>query len=230
MADNYKLPGSSYDELIKIIIAYSTGKVGVPLSLDSLAQTTGMDKTIISRNNGFLVQLALISEGNKKSPTQEGYDLGRAYSLKQNEQVVKIWRNIILNDEFLSRMISAIKIRNGMEKASFINHILYSSGCSSNNNTKAGASAVIEILKVAMLVQEADGKIIAAEEDSIQNDTSIEITDERSKNQLMPSLSLSQSQMKPSYTNNVVININITATVEELDQLTEKLHSLLKNI
>ena len=55
MSESFKLPGSSYEELTKIIKAYSTGKIGVPMSLDAVAQTTGMDKTVVSRNNGFLV-------------------------------------------------------------------------------------------------------------------------------------------------------------------------------
>ena len=41
MAEMYKLPGSSYEELIKIIKAYSLGKSGVAVSLDELVQATG---------------------------------------------------------------------------------------------------------------------------------------------------------------------------------------------
>ena len=51
MAEMYKLPGSSYEELIKIIKAYSLGKSGVAVSLDELVQATGMSKTIISTQN-----------------------------------------------------------------------------------------------------------------------------------------------------------------------------------
>lgn len=167
MSETYKLPGSSYEEFVKIIKAYATGKNGIPMTLDTVAQTAGMDKTIVSRNNGFLVQLSLISEGNKKSPTQDGIDLGRAYTLKMVDEIIRLWRNIIEADEFLSRMLSAIKIRNGMEKTSFINHIIYSSGSNNNNNTRAGASTIIEIYKVAGLVQETDGKIVAYEDEEI---------------------------------------------------------------
>ena len=63
MAENFKLPGSSYEELVKIIKAYSTGKIGTPMALDAVAQATGMDKTVVSRNNAFLVQMGFISEG-----------------------------------------------------------------------------------------------------------------------------------------------------------------------
>ena len=142
MAENFKLPGSSYEELIKIVKAYATGKVGAPMSLEVVAQTAKMDKTIVSRNNGFLVQLTLISEGNKKAPTQLGSDLGRAYSLNMNEEIIQIWQNAIETNEFLTRMLSAIKIRNGMERTEFVNHILYSSGSSTNNNTRTGASTI----------------------------------------------------------------------------------------
>ena len=50
MSEIYKLPGSSYEELIKIIRAYAAAsKNGAAVSLAEVAQSTGMDKTIISR-------------------------------------------------------------------------------------------------------------------------------------------------------------------------------------
>ena len=81
MADNFKLPGSSYEEIIKIIKAYSSGKEGQAQPLDAIAQASGIDRTIVSRNNGFLLQMQLLMEGAKKTPTSECFSLGRAYSL-----------------------------------------------------------------------------------------------------------------------------------------------------
>ena len=231
MADNYKLPGSSYEEFVKIIKAYSTGKVGSPMSLETLAQTTGMDKTIVSRNNGFLVQLSLVSEGNKKAPTQECFDLGRAYNLKIEEQIVLLWRTLIEKDEFLTRMLSAIKIRNGMEKASFINHILYSSGSSNNNSTRAGASTIIEIYKVAKLVEESDGKIIAIDTEEVQTyDINLPSTEktfvEQTTNSFSATLQNSQANSAPAIT----ININVNVTVDEIDSLSDKLKILIDTL
>lgn len=227
MSETYKLPGSSYEEFVKIIKAYATGKIGIPMTLETVAQTAGMDKTIVSRNNGFLVQLSLISDGNKKSPTQEGLDLGRAYSLKMDEQVAKTWKTIIEKDEFLSRMLSAIKIRNGMEKSSFINHILYSSGSSNNNNTRAGASTIVEIYKVAGLVEENDGKIIALDEESIDvNDyTDVVAKKEQNQKRVNPVKSTQVYSDKK-----IIININIDAKVEDLGVLSDKLKNLIENI
>lgn len=231
MAESFKLPGSSYEEFVKILKAYGTGKIGNPMTLTAVAQTAGMDKTIVSRNNGFLVQLSLISEGNKKSPTQEGLDLGRAYSLKMDEQVVRIWRTIIENDEFLSRMLSAVRIRNGMEKTSFVNHILYSSGSSNTNSTRAGASTIIEIYKVAKLVDEQDGQIVAceltdtdvSESDSNRNETII--TSEESASNFSSSIIQNETTGKK-----IVININIDAKVDEIDDLADKIKNLMDSL
>ena len=231
MAENYKLPGSSYEEFVKIIKAYSTGKVGVPMALDTVAQTAGMDKTIVSRNNGFLIQLSLISEGAKKSPTQEGLNLGRAYTLKMNDQIVYNWRKLIENDEFLNRMLSAIRIRNGMEKTSFVNHIIYSSGSSNTNNTRAGASTIIEIYKVAGLVQETDGKIIAVDENELVSSnlssfsTGAENVGERIYETPVANILPCQ---KPE--NRITINVNINISLDEMDTLTEKIKNLIDNL
>ncbi|MCI8510191.1 MAG: hypothetical protein HFJ06_16820 [Lachnospiraceae bacterium] len=227
MSETYKLPGSSYEEFVKIIKAYATGKIAIPMTLETVAQTAGMDKTIVSRNNGFLVQLSLISDGNKKSPTQEGLDLGRAYSLKMDEQVAKTWKTIIERDEFLSRMLSAIKIRNGMEKSSFINHILYSSGSSNNNNTRAGASTIVEIYKVAGLVEENDGKIIALDEESIDVNDYTDVVAKKEQNS-ETSQPVKSTQVYSD--KKIIININIDAKVEDLDVLSDKLKNLIENI
>ena len=232
MAENFKLPGSSYEELIKIVKAYATGKVGAPMSLEVVAQTAKMDKTIVSRNNGFLVQLTLISEGNKKAPTQLGSDLGRAYSLNMNEEIIQIWQNAIETNEFLTRMLSAIKIRNGMERTEFVNHILYSSGSSTNNNTRTGASTIIEIYKVAQLITEDDGKIIATERDTL-----VKNEDSRGPQSTMGETNstdvISVPVPLPSVTtthSSISLNINLDVSLEDFDLLNEKIKLLIKSL
>lgn len=160
MAEIYKLPGSSYEELIKIIKAYSFGKSGVAVSLDELAQTTGMPKTVISRNNGFLVQTKLISEGTKKAATDLGKQIGKAYELNMAEQIQKCWNQVIDNDEFLSRMISTIQIKGKLSKTEFVNHIVFSSSTGNSSTARAGAAAIIEIFKIISLVEEQDGNLV----------------------------------------------------------------------
>lgn len=227
MADNFKLPGSSYEEVIKIIKAYSSGKEGQAQPLDAISQASGIDRTIVSRNNGFLLQMQLLMEGAKKTPTSECFSLGRAYSLNMREEVQKIWKMLIENNEFLTRMFSAVKIRNGMDKTAFINHILYSAG-STTSASKVGANTIIELFKDAGMVMEEDGKIIAVEREST-NDESEEIKQSyRIKDTEQTDRIHDNKQVKNSTIINV--NINITASVDQLDDLNEKIKQLLKSI
>ena len=184
MTDSYKLPGSSYDELIKIIQAYSSSRNGTAISLNEVAQASGMAKTVISRNNGFLVQTKLVTEGAKKAATDLCIKLGRAYAMQINEQITLLWNEIVNNDDFLNRMISTIQIKGEMAKTEFVNHIVFSSGNNKTNNARAGAAAIIEILKLTQLIDEKEGMISAKSGKSI---TSVEAS----------SLTLEKNPCKP---------------------------------
>ena len=146
MAETFKLPCSSYEELIKLFQAYANTKEGTALSLDEITQATGVPRTIVSKNNGFMVQVGLITEGNKKAATETGRALGRAYTSKITDEVERIWKEIIAEVDFLNRMLSAVRIRNGMDRSSFINHIIYSSGLKDAKESRAGAGALPEYL------------------------------------------------------------------------------------
>lgn len=153
------MPTSSYEELLKLIQAYADVKEGVALSLDQVSQATGMPRTSVSKNNGFMVQIGLITEGSKKAATE----IGRAYLSKLDYEVERIWHEITAEVDFLNRMISAVRIRNGMDRSNFINHIIYSSGQKDSKETHAGAGAIIEILKSVNILSEADGKIVVVQ-------------------------------------------------------------------
>lgn len=227
MADNFKLPGSSYEELTKIIKAYASGKEGEPQTLDAIAQSTGMDRTVVSRNNGFLMQMELLSEGNKKTPTSECFSLGRAYSLGIQEEIEKTWKNLIENNEFLTRMISAIKIRNGMDRTGLINHILYSAG-STSGSAKVGANTIIEIFKAANLVIEEDGKIKTVNDTANNERQNTDGQKSEGENVQIP---IANTTKMMSSTGSIVnININIDASVGEIEELSEKIKMLLKSI
>lgn len=228
MADNFKLPGSSYEEFTKIISAYASGKPGQAMSLDVVAQYASMDKTIVSRNNGFLVQCGLISEGNQKAATEVGIRLGRAYQLQMDAEIARIWRDLVENDEFLMRMLSAIRIRKAMEKTAFINHIVYSSGASAGKHSKTGAITLVELLKVSELVIEQDGQILAT---SIVPSNAVDKESESSEKSTL--VTHTTEEVIPHQINahsTIHINININVSVDELDALQEKLKSLTDSL
>ena len=56
------------------------------MSLDTVAQAASVYKTMISRNNEFLVQCGVITGGNQKAATNFGNQLARVYSLKEERK------------------------------------------------------------------------------------------------------------------------------------------------
>ena len=226
MAENFRLPAASMEELLKVIQAYANAKEGTAMSIDEIAQATGMPRTSVSANNGFLVQVGLIGEGNKKAATETGRNLGRAYMSKITDEVERIWKEIVAEDDFLNRMISAVRIRGGMDKASFVNHIIYSSGQNDNKKTRTGATAVIDIMKSVSLIDETDGKITVIENAlALSSEEKAESLTEKSDDSILVG-------QRKIYGNNasVVININVNCSVDELDDLACKIKELLKTI
>ena len=119
-----------------------------------------------------------------------------------------------------------------MEKSSFINHILYSSGSSTNKNTRTGASTIIDIYKAANLVAEEDGKIIATQVDGSEEGNYITPEDVAEPAQMV---SPKAETDKPPYVvtssgTNVTININLNIGVDDLDDLPNKLVNLINAI
>lgn len=232
MAENFKVPGSSYEEIVKIIKAYASGKSGQGMNLEDVAQSSGMDKTVVSRNNGFLVSTELISEGNKKIPSDYCMNLGRAYTLNMVDEVKKIWAKVIDANEFLMKMLTAIKVRNGMEKTNFLSHILYSAGLTTKG-AKTGANTIIEIFKVANLVEEVDGQITACiggtdseEISEVGGDVPPTIATQKNVSEKNEVISIQKGSLSP-YIN---LNINIEVKGSELDELPEKIKLLLDSI
>lgn len=229
MADSFKLPSSSYEEVIKIIQAYASQKEGAVVSLDEISQATGIPRTAVSANNGFLVQVGVINEGNKKSATDIGRNLGRAYISKIEYEIERIWKEIIADNDFLSRMISAVRIRGGMDRSNFLNHIIYSSGQKDTKQNRAGASAIIELLKSINVLDETDGKLTVSDSlDHISQNTSS--SQEQTESQLKKERVDSVNIIKPCSKASVIININVDCTVDELDELSKKLKTIISDL
>ena len=159
MGEEFKLPASSYEELIKIIKAYGQAKEN-HTSLGELQKLCGVPSTQISRNSGFLLAVNITEGGKIKVVSEKGLILSRALQHDIPEETAKAWRDIINENDFLTKMVTAIKIRNGMDQQSFQSHIAYSSGQSNNKYVKTGSGTVIDILKIANLISETDGKFV----------------------------------------------------------------------
>jgi hypothetical protein len=221
--EKFKLPRSSYEELIKIIIAY--GKSDKPASLKDLYQGTGINTTGISDNNSFLLAVGLIEGGKAKSPTEKCRELSSALDHNYADKIANGWTVVIRENEFLSKILQAISIRKGMEESQLQTHIAYSAGESKSHAVMTGARTVIDILRHSGMVEEKDGHIVVSGIITLgteETGTRIDVSPEPAK------VSGTKSSSISSYTFHIEIRIN--ATPSELDGLGEKLKALRRSL
>lgn len=160
MAEEFNLPGSSFEEVQKIIKGYSHAPENA--SLDSLSKLTGLHSTVISRNNKFLTDIGLITGGMKKTATELGKRLGRALDHKQAEDGRRYWKEAVQTNEKVSGLVTTVRIKGGMSEKDFSDHVLYVSGQKNNAGNRTGARCVVDVLLAGGLLQEADGKLNVA--------------------------------------------------------------------
>jgi hypothetical protein len=152
----FAVPSNSYSELQKIIKAYA--HAGKKISLTEASKLTGMHTTAISGCNKFLVQLGILSGGSNKQSTELGAKLGKAMEHNQEAETKRLLAQIVSASEFLSNVVSSIRIKGGMDEDSLVSHILYVASQKSSAYAKTGARAIVAILTDSGVVEEVDGK------------------------------------------------------------------------
>lgn len=231
--DKFRLPGSSYEELVKIIRAYS--HPSGPASPADVANVIGIHETVVSRNNGFLLAAGVVEGGNRKSLTDPGRQLARALDHNMADEIARQWRSIVEQTEFLERLVSAVRIRNGMEPASLQTHVAYTAGQPNKGTVKTGSATVVEILKTAGLLQERDGKLHSVGAEGTQPDVA--------ESGVIHETATAVRRPEPAETFrapaidvavgtgvSVQIRVAVNCSVDELPQLAENLGRLLRDL
>jgi hypothetical protein len=227
MAEIFRLPGSSFEELSKIIASY--GNVQGEASPNDVARLAAVDPTVISRNNAFLMSLELIEErkSRKKAVTDLGRDLGRAIEHGMTDRQQELWRQVALKNEFLKQLVSSVRIRNGMDAASFASHVAYSAGLPKSAATSTGARAVLGVLQAGGLVQAAEGRIVAVE---IVSAEPYNPPNPPNRSTPGPTVQLEVSRDRIPTGVTVQIQVMIQAKPDELDGLGRRLRDLMAEI
>lgn len=242
MSEEFSLPGSSYAEVSKIIQGYAS--LGKPASLSDISKAIGMDTTVISRNAKFLVSVGILLAGKNKAPTPLGSLLGHALTHDQNEEVRRLWARVVDEDEFLKGIVSAIRIRKGMDENALESHIAYSAGAKKNSRTATGCGTIIEVLRVAEAIGDEDGKFVARLPSQPQVPVSgQESTDGPSGPTLKPNIPTSVHAPSTTHVAQVpiaataascglAININIEVACEaaDLDMLGKRLRRIIDDL
>ena len=170
----FRLPGSPYEELVNIIVAYGTreeaARAGDVGKLDSVHQSS------VSRNNAFLTEIGVLQGESKKLITRRGRELAVALARKDRAEIRSNWRAIVAASEFLQNVVSAVKLREGMLYPTVQAYIAHAAGQPRNKPVMNGAGAIIEILKASGMLKEEAGELVATfderPEDSVPEDGS----------------------------------------------------------
>jgi hypothetical protein len=219
--ERFKLPGSSLDEVFKIVQGYAT--FGKPASLTDIAKNTGMHGSSISRNAGFLLSIGVIKGGRDKSITEIGRKLGLALLHNVQEEIESILSEIVAEDEFLKNILAAVRIRKGMDESSLRSHIAYSAGLP-KNSSNAGTGAVVELLKRSGNLKTEDGKLVVSA--PIARSTSIESVAPQEKAEPIAAQSVIRS-FEATSPFSISIRIEVQCSPQDLDGLGLKLKKVV---
>src|SRR5690606_18578564 len=122
-----------------------------------------MDPTQVSRNNGFFVSIGVLDGGRKKSLTAAGRELAKALDYEMPDQIEAAWYVLAQDNDFLRKIVSAVRIRGGMDLSSLRNHVAFTAGQPKSPRILTGAGSVVDVLKAAGLLREDGGKIFATD-------------------------------------------------------------------
>ena len=231
MAAEFRLPGSGYEELVNIIVAYGTrdeasnpGDVG---KLDAVHQSS------VSRNNSFLAAIGVLRGEKEKLVTRQGRALALALGRRDEEEIQRNWRQIVSTSEFMQNVVSAVKLREGMLYPTVQAYIAHSAGQPRNKPVMTGAGTIVEILKAAGLLKEEDGELVATFDEEEPAEASANGAAAQKENGGLGASEIAATvategaaQEGPS----VNIHVHVRCTAEEVEDLAPRLKVLLEEL
>lgn len=230
MAEEFRLPGSSYEELANIIVAYGTrDEASNPGDVGKLAS---VHQSSVSRSNAFLTALGVLQGETTKLVTRRGRALARALARRDHAEIRRRWREIVSTSEFLQNVVSAVKLREGMLYGTLQAYVAHSAGQPRNKPVMTGAGAIIEILKAAGLLEEDAGELTATFDDE-PGDMSIDEIREHGEPSSADGLSVSlQGSSNAGSGTGPAINIHlhVRCSADDLEDLAPRLKALIRDL
>jgi len=237
--ETFHLPTAGYERIARIIAGYFLAGAGdKPVSVSTVADTIAMKQPNISANNKFFLSTGILEKpGRRYQLTPEGVELARVldhfreYTDEEStlvpEHVQSAWAMIVMKNDFLSGVTSAVRVRGTMETEAFARHIALTSGAPNKPHYLTGARTVISILKISGKLTEEDGILRAT---GAENET---LTDKSA-------LFASREQRKPHRTARkggetvrdlaipvtVMVQVTSATTDDELEGIAQKIKRL----
>ena len=225
--EGFKLPGSSYDQLVKIIKAY--GSIDRPASPKDVGDLAGVDQTTVSRNNGFLLAVGIVEGGRQKGITTVGASLARALEHEMPVEIQRWWREVVDSADFLQRVVSAVRVRNGMDAPTLQGHIAYTAGQKRTPTAMAGASAVVDVLRASGRLVDRDGKFVVGDDRApeLSEGPGLDVAPAQSSMSVAPRRQVAHGRGVSMV---VEFRINVECSFEDLPGIGERLAAVLKSL
>ncbi len=221
----FRLPGSTYEELVNIIVAYGTrdeaAKPGDVGKLDAVHQSS------VSRSNGFLTEIGILQGESKKLITRRGRSMALALARKDEEEIRGNWRAIVATNEFLQNVVAAVKLREGMLYPTVQAYVAHAAGQPRNKPVMTGAGAIVEILKTAGLLREEAGELVATFDGELDPAAVLapeELpTEEDAETEVSATV---ETEDGPA----VKVHLHVQCSADELEDLGPRLKALLRTL
>lgn len=247
--EGFRLPGSPYEELANIIVAYGTrDEASNPGDVSKL---NAVHQASVSRNNAFLTSIGVLRGEREKFVTEQGRALAKALSRRDRAGIQRNWRELVGRTEFMQNVLSAVKLREGIFPSTLQAYIAHYAGQPRNKPVMTGASAIIGILKAAGLLHEEAGMLVASYDEDPPREPQTEdesgeaaekVASRQSAGKDEPRAGEEVEERQPMLTGltlstepagesgRVDINLNINCGPEDLDDLAPKIKRLLREI
>src|SRR6476661_7832223 len=114
------------------------GQFGEPQPPSEVGRILSIHETSISRNGAFLTGVGVLEGVRRKALTPSGRALARALEHEMPDEIRRTWREILTENDFIQKVLAAVRIRKGMERTALQSHIAYSSGQSKSPSVMTG--------------------------------------------------------------------------------------------
>ncbi len=229
MAEEFRLPGSTYEELVNIIVAYGTRDEAA--NPGDVSKLNSVHQSSVSRNNAFLEGMGILKGEREKLVTRRGRALALALARKDQEDIRANWRQVVSTSEFLQNVVSAVKLREGMLYPTVQAYIAHSAGQPRNKPVMTGASALVEILKAAGLLKEDAGELSAPFDEDFEPE--VQLPEEVGPEEIEPaqtSVSATLETDRTSESSSVQIHLHVQCSPDQIEDLAPRLKALLREL
>lgn len=227
--EDFRLPQSSYEFLAQIIAAY--GEFDRPASTAEVADLINTHRTQVSRNNAFLMSVGIVESGKKKTPTEHGRELARAIHWEREADIQRLWRQLLKGNDFIEKILTAVKVRRGMERSNLESHIAYTAGETKTNKVLTGASTLVDILLTAGFVEEQNGKLVVSGQGAEEAEADEAHAKRPERENLSRWISRGDVQVeRKTRVADVVLQIQVQCKPEDLEDLAPQLRKLMDEL